>query len=110
MTQSQKLRDAALSQTSDRNPLFKERALARISEMRKGHLRSKYFDRVFTCEELMPDVETLVGFPIPAANLAGSVIMDCIRMDIIEPTGRYRNTVGEVKHARKSAEYRWKLY
>lgn len=104
----QTARDQALASVSDKNPIFKERALARLSEMRKGHLRCQHAGRKFTWEEILPDVEYLVGFKIPHENLNGAVCKAAISLGYIEETGVWRQTMAEEKHARRSPEYRFR--
>lgn len=110
MTQSQKLRNEGLEKVSEHNSLFKSRALARIADMRRGHLRTKYWDRVFTWEQLLPDVEFLVGFKVPHENLNGAVCKAALSLGLIEETGKWIHTQADEKHARRSPQYRWALY
>lgn len=90
------------------NSHWKGRAMQELAWMRSGRLKLE--DRSheeFTFEELLPTLEYLIGRAIPAPNLAGSIVLDAVRRNIIAETGKLKHTTSDIKHSRRAMTYRW---
>lgn len=108
MNTATKLRDEGLEQVSEHNIYWKASAMRELRCMTNRAKHPKMKEQLFTFEDILPDLEYLVGRPLPNFNLAGAIMRDAIMRKYIEPTGRYIQTKGDIKHSRKAAEYRWK--
>lgn len=106
MTATQ-LRDQALEQVSEHNVRWKNRAMVELKYMRNRAKNPKTAGQLFTFEDILPDLEYLVGSELPTFNLAGEIMIGAIRNNYVAQTGAFIQTKGDKKHSRKAAQYKW---
>lgn len=101
------LRDDGMALVERNNKKWFDRALTELAYMRSN--RAGRLHAPFTFENILPDLEYLIGSKIPAFNLAGSIMMNAIKKGYVEATGKVIQTTGELKHARKAMLYNWAI-
>ena len=91
------LRDAALERVGEHNAGWLADAIALVPSVGRAI-------QPFTGEELRLALEAKLGLP-NHRNVMGLVIRNCLRLQMIYPTGRYRHMRTSLSHARKTPEY-----
>lgn len=101
------LRDQALAQQIERNPLTVEAVIEEIDRTRRCRLRmASKWDECFTVEQLINDVRQRVKLPIPT-DLNGAIGNTARKRNLIENTGRLAEAEREVRKANTVPECRW---
>lgn len=95
------LRDQAIQQQTDRNPLTIEQFLNEIAITRRCRLRrAETWDQVFTVEQLLKDIQTRCRLQA-ATNLYGAIGKLARARELISETGNWVSSERDSRHANK---------
>ena len=106
---SRQLMIDGIETVSSHNKDWMDRAVQELSWMRSASVNenSPRHNQRFIFEDVLPDLEQLIGRKIPHFNLAGAICACALKKGVIRYTSNVRWSVGDSKHRRKCFEYEW---